>query len=83
MDNMEVFTTRDKSKRDELYRELRANGLPNEKQAVRFSGAQPVLDEDGNQKTRTVQYLGRGRTQIRPIWESNYSVAYPRELSKS
>lgn len=92
MDNMEVFTTVDKAKRDELFKELRKRGLPNERLVVKFSGVQPVLDENGQQGSRIVQYFPTGarqnrvfnpKVQFRLLWQSNFSVAYPRELSKN
>lgn len=87
MDNFETFTTVDKAKRDELFDELRKRGLPNEQQAVKYSGVQPVLGEDGKQVV-TVYSNSRSkakakRFQVRPQWQSNYSVAYPRELPKN
>ena len=109
MDNFETFTTVDKAKRDELFDELRKRGLPNELQAVKFSGVQPVLGEDGTQEIRESYDRRRVITtkkdpetmkfhpfqkpetiaedkvvaQNRLQWQSNYSVAYPRELPKN
>lgn len=81
MDNMDVFTTVDKAKRDELYDELRKRGLPNERKVVKFSGVQAVLGEDGEQARYFVQYERvTGKLQTRFVWQSNFSVAYPREL---
>ncbi len=86
-DNFEVFTTIDKAKRDELFNELCRIGTPNEQQAVKFSGCQPVLNEFGEQAVSYVHYraLGKGgkvhigKAQARPVWQTNYSVAYPRD----
>ena len=75
---MEVFTTVDKTKRDEIFDELRKRGLPNERKVVKFSGVQPILGPDGLQDGYWKQYNGTGRHQFRPAWQSNFSVAYPR-----
>ena len=72
----EVFTTRDKSKRDEIFRELRASTEPNERKAVKFSGVEPVTNDKG-QVYRQVRYFGTGRVQLRPVFISTWSVAYP------
>lgn len=80
---MDIFTTVDKNKRDELFEELRKRGLSNERQAVKFSGVQYVLGEDGEQIVREVRYSPTGRLQFRPVYQINYSVAYPRELSRN
>lgn len=37
-----VYTSTDKAKRDELFRELRTKGTPAERQVVRFSGVEQV-----------------------------------------
>lgn len=37
-----VYSTSDKTKRDELWRELRARGSKEERQAVRFSGVEQI-----------------------------------------
>lgn len=66
-----VYTTTDKAKRDELFRELCTRGRGVERQAVRFSGVQPVVGEDGQQK---IDEKGR------PVWQSNWSVAHPAEI---
>jgi hypothetical protein len=44
--NFEVVATTDKAKRDEIFDQLRASTLPNERQAVKWSGAQEA--EDGS-----------------------------------
>lgn len=64
----EVYVTTDKSRRDELFRELRIRGRGGELQVVKFSGVQPVLGENGQQKTDE-----KGRL----VWQSNWSVAHP------
>lgn len=66
-----VYTTVDKAKRDELYRELRTRGRGVERQVVKFSGVQPVPGEDGQQKVDA-----KGRL----VWQSNWSVAHPAEI---
>lgn len=66
----EVYTSIDKAKRDELFRELRAHGTAAERQAVKFSGVQPILGEDGKQAVDA-----KGRL----VWQSNWSVAHPTE----
>ena len=49
-----IYTTIDKAKRDELFHELRTRGRGVERQAVKFSGVQPVLDSEGKQAVRRV-----------------------------
>ena len=66
-----VYTTFDKEKRDELFHELRTRGRGVERQAVKFSGVQPVLDSNGKQKVNEKGHL---------VWQSNWSVAYPAEI---
>jgi hypothetical protein len=75
----EVYTTADKAKRDELYAALRTSGDPFEKQAVRFSGWEPVMGEDGGQRGKYVSYHRvTGRAQWRPLYRSTWSVAHPK-----
>ena len=66
-----VYTTFDKEKRNELWRELRTRGRGVERQVVKFSGVQPVLDSDGQQKVNE-----KGRL----VWQSNWSVSHPAEI---
>jgi hypothetical protein len=40
----EVFTTADRDKRDGLFEQLRNSTLPNERQVVKFSGAEENAD---------------------------------------
>lgn len=83
--NFEIYTSVDKAKRDQLFAELRKNGDAYERQAVKFSGVQPVLGEDGLQLVDWVQYHAQvkggqtayGNLQMRPRWQSNWSVAHP------
>ena len=42
----EVITTTDKAKRDALFQDLKRNGNHMERQVVKFSGSEPVLDSD-------------------------------------
>ena len=41
MDGMEIFTTTDKDRRDQIFENLRLNGDALEKQVVKFSGNEP------------------------------------------
>jgi hypothetical protein len=81
---MEVVTTTDKDQRDRLFEDLRKNGNELERQVVKFSGVEPVLDIYGNQRSRAVQYDPNAdkKTPTPPVywrlmWRSNWSVAYP------
>jgi len=80
MDNFEVFTTHDKTRRDQIFADLRANGNELEKQAVKFSGCLPVLID----RERPDFYIKRysespkAKCQVRFIYMSTWSVAYPR-----
>lgn len=74
----EVYTLTDKAKRDELFRDYRINGTPNERQVVKFSGVEPVM-EGGEQKINFIRYSPSGVLQKRPVWRSTWSVAYPME----
>jgi hypothetical protein len=80
MSNFETFTMTDKAKRDQVFKDLRANGTELEKQVVKFSGSRPVLQENGNPDYRLVFYRkpNRGKCQVRFLFESTWSVAYPR-----
>lgn len=79
----EVFTYTDKAKRDAAFREMRANGDRWERQAVKFSGNEPVLGEDGKQIVLTQLYLVSGaknpRPQERPVFRSTWSIAHPKQ----
>jgi hypothetical protein len=72
---MEVFTTKDKAKRDQMFQELRSSDQPLERKVVKFSGVEAVANDKG-QLYRKVQYNG-GRLQMRPIFISTWSLAYP------
>lgn len=81
--NWEVITTTDKAARDRTFEDLRKNGNENERQVVKFSSVQLVE----GRVPRVVRYtaLGKGgvvrvgKEQLRPVYESTWSVAYPRE----
>ncbi len=81
--NFETITTTDKARRDEIFQQFRRSELANERQAVKFSGCQPILQADGRPEYRIVRYPGKhAKTQVRFMYESTFSVAYPRELEK-
>jgi hypothetical protein len=77
-ENFEVITTLDKAKRDEMFQFFRREGNEQEKQVVKFSGVEPVMDGD-KQLFTTRRYSLTGRPQRRPIFRSTWSVAYPKE----
>jgi hypothetical protein len=56
---MEVITTTDKDARDRMFDDLRKNGNKLEKQVMKFSGVEPVLDECGIQQI----FIGRTITE--------------------
>ena len=72
MNNFEVITTTDKDKRDRGYQDLRQNGNELERQVVRFSSCE--LTED----VEHVWYERSKTFQVRPIYRSTWSLAYPR-----
>ena len=76
--NFEVFTTADKVQRDAMFKDFRENGDEFEKQAVKFSSAEPVLGPDGKQDGYWKIYEKTGFPQWRPLFRSTWSVAYPR-----
>jgi hypothetical protein len=88
MDNTEVFTMSDKAQRDRMFEELRQSDDPLERQVVKFSGARPILDADGEPDFEVLpNYAGRmsdpedpkpKHYRIRWLFESTWSVAYPR-----
>ena len=76
----EVITTVDKNQRDRLFDDLRRNGNELEKRVVKFSGVEPILGPDGKQDSYWKHYRitgHEGEAQFRPLWRSNWSVAYP------
>jgi len=82
----EVYTSKDKAQRDRLFLALRTSGDPFERQAVKFSGNEPIMCEDGKQLTRVIRYeatgkggeINYGRLQNRPVYRSTWSVAHPK-----
>ena len=54
----EVITMTDKEQRDRIFADLRKNGEPNERQAVKFSGTQRIDGSIGNkfESTWSVAY---------------------------
>jgi hypothetical protein len=78
VNNFEVITTPDKETRDRLFEDLRTNGNELERKVVKFSGNEPVLNEIGQQDYRFTFYEGSRNPQPRPIYRSNWSIAYPK-----
>jgi len=78
----EVITTTDKDARDRMFEDLRLNGNPAERQAVRFSSYEPVLGELDYQEIELVWYekAAPDQMQVRPVYRSTYSVAYPHHV---
>lgn len=85
---MEVYTTNDKAKRDELFQALRNSTDPFERQAVKFSGFELVtvtpVDGATGPLIRIVRYPSpkgpyAGREQQRPVFRSTWSVAHPKD----
>ncbi len=77
---MEIITTTDKDQRDRLFDDLRKNGTELEKQVVKFSGNEPVLDNEGKPLHRFQRYFLTGHVgmpQLRGMFCSTWSVAYP------
>ena len=68
----EEIMTVDKAHRDEIFHDLRATGLPNERRCVRFSGNQPLMV--GAEGEIATDDNGRA------MYVSTWSVAYPKEL---
>lgn len=89
MDNYDVITTTDKAKRDDIFRQMRESTDPLERASVKFSGNEPVMNtlvDPPVQLYGETRYsahvkggeLRFGKSQIRPIWVSTWSVATPR-----
>ena len=64
--NFEILTMTDKEKRDAMYEDLRKNGDEHERQAVKFSSSEPVMEG-------SAQKVVNGK----PVWRTTWSVAYP------
>jgi hypothetical protein len=78
MNNFDVYTTTNKAKRGAMFDDFRKTGTPLERQAVKFSGYQPVLNEFGEQDGHNIVYSENGKVQFRPAYVSTWSVAVPR-----
>ena len=78
----ETITTTDKIARDLMFEDLILNGNPAERQAVRFSGYEPILNENGVQEIEHVWYEKSrpDNFQVRPVYRSTFSVAYPHHI---
>lgn len=83
-----VYTTFDKEKRDELWRELRARGRGAERQAVRFSGVEQIgvnevvvlhkrwiKSDDGEYVLVPFEVI-----KTHPVYRSTWSVSHPAEI---
>jgi hypothetical protein len=72
--NIEVITTPDKDKRDQMYEDLRRHGDELEKQVIRFSGCEKIGE------MRIYRRPGQfdGPYELRPVYRSTWSLAYPR-----
>ncbi len=77
--SFEIITTTDKTKRDQMFQDLRQNGNELERQVVKFSGNESVVSKEGFQEAKIVG-LCRGNPH-KPIWRfiyrSTWSLAYP------
>jgi hypothetical protein len=85
-----VYTSTDKAKRDELWRELRTRGRGVERLAVRFSGVELVKEEtvvvgtkfvwtknpETGKRERTLVNV----TKVVPTYQSTWSVSHPTEI---
>ena len=74
MNNTEVMEFTDKVVRDGAFKDLRENGNDLERQAVRFSGCEKTGER------RIYRRPGQldGPYELRPVYRSTWSVAYPR-----
>ena len=83
-----VYTTFDKEKRNELWRELRTRGRGSERQAVRFSGVEQVGEILTPVLRRRWIKLDDGKyalvpfesVESRPVYRSTWSVSHPAEI---
>ena len=82
MNNMEIITSINKDARDRLFQDLKYNGNELEKQVVKFSGNEPLINPDTGLQLVGENHYGEdgriGKKQIRTIWRSTWSIAYPR-----
>jgi hypothetical protein len=83
VNHFEVYTMYSKEQRDELFRKFRTEGDEYERQAVKFSGNEIVLDSDGNpaynvRELSKLPKLIRKSSQLgRIAYRSTWSVAHP------
>jgi len=85
-----VYTTADKAKRDELWRELRTRGRGVERLAVRFSGVELVKEETvvtgtkyswiKNPETGKWERLLVNVCKVVRTYQSTWSVSHPAEI---
>lgn len=77
-----VYTTFDKEKRNELWRELRTRGRGTERQVVRFSGVTSVLGPDGKQLINHANHAVGSpcSAHCHLVWQSSWSVSHPAEI---
>jgi hypothetical protein len=69
--SQEVMTFTDKDKRDAAYQDLRKNGDSLERQVVRFSSCEKTGE-------KIMNYISMDRFELRPVYRSTWSLAYPR-----
>ena len=69
--NYDVITTTDKTKRDDIFRKMRASTDPLERASVKFSSNEPVLDESGLPEIKIVQYRVSGSKHNRVVTFKN------------
>jgi hypothetical protein len=76
----EILTMRDKAQRDKLYEELRKSDNPEEREVVKFSGAEMIEGAISSVRytaTGKGGKINQGREQFRAVCRSTWSVAYP------
>lgn len=67
MNNFDVYTMTDKADRDDRYNRLRKSDDALERQVVKFSGAEIVLDNEGKPEY-TVSASGEIKLKYRTTW---------------
>lgn len=78
--NFEIITTTDKAQRDHIFEQLKTGGNDLEKQVVKFSDCEPVIDPTTNeQEVHLVWYEKSKNLQLRPVYRSTWSVGYPKD----